>query len=439
MGGVQYEDLNKISKEIWQWCEERNIWIFASYISSKDNFEANAESRKLEPETEVELSIPAFNKIVKTFRNPETDLFASRTNSKCIRYISWKRDPGSEAIDAFTLNWSSVFFYAFSPFSIILRTLTKIKRDQAEGIMIVPNWPTQPWYPLFHSLMIRKPLQFNPDINLLTSSDSNPPIADLLVLLTSEFDKGLSHSSINATRSAISLIVDSEIAKDPRVKRFFKGVSSLRPSRPRYESTWDPKIVLDYFLEIPPNEELRLKELSKKLVTLLALITGLRMQTFSLIKIVNIRNRGTTIEIKIPDHIKTSNKNRTQPLLVLPFYSEENICAASALQSYLVKTRSLRNVQELFISFQKPHEAVSSQTLSRWVKKILTESRIDTDIYSAHSTRHASTSAAKRCGVDLELIIKTAGWTDRSQTFARSYDREIVKDNQQFARSFLNC
>ena len=54
MGGIQFEKLNKITREIWQWCENLRIWIFASYISSKENFEADFESRHLEPETEYE-------------------------------------------------------------------------------------------------------------------------------------------------------------------------------------------------------------------------------------------------------------------------------------------------------------------------------------------------------------------------------------------------
>jgi hypothetical protein len=45
MGGIQYPQLHKIAKQIWQWCEKRKIWLFASYIKSKDNKEADKESR----------------------------------------------------------------------------------------------------------------------------------------------------------------------------------------------------------------------------------------------------------------------------------------------------------------------------------------------------------------------------------------------------------
>uniref|UniRef100_A0ABD2XG48 RNase H type-1 domain-containing protein n=2 Tax=Trichogramma kaykai TaxID=54128 RepID=A0ABD2XG48_9HYME len=173
MGGTRFAHLHSAAREIWQFCEERNIWIFASYISSSNNFEADEESRRVEPETEYSLSDSSFEVIIKRWNRPEIDLFASRSNAKCNRYISWKRDPSSEAIDAFTLSWANLFFYAFPPFSIILKVLRKIKRDKAEGIVVVPDWPNQPWFPLFNSLLSSKPIVLKPNYNLLTSSNRN--------------------------------------------------------------------------------------------------------------------------------------------------------------------------------------------------------------------------------------------------------------------------
>lgn len=34
MGGIQYLHLNKITRKIWEWCEQRRIFVFASYIKS---------------------------------------------------------------------------------------------------------------------------------------------------------------------------------------------------------------------------------------------------------------------------------------------------------------------------------------------------------------------------------------------------------------------
>nr|CAI5848993.1 unnamed protein product [Callosobruchus analis] len=112
MGSIQYLKLCAMTREIWQWCEGRHIWITASYVSSSDNYEADIESRQTNQDSEWSLCDKAFQKIVKTFGQPDTDLFASKINHKCPKYISWKRDPGSVAVDAFTLSWQDTYFYA---------------------------------------------------------------------------------------------------------------------------------------------------------------------------------------------------------------------------------------------------------------------------------------------------------------------------------------
>ena len=171
MGGVQFKNLNKITRKIWQWCERKNIWIFATYIASKDNFEADVESRKAKANIEIALSHNAFEKIRRSFGNPDIDLFATRSNAKCSKYVSWKKDPESIAIDAFTISWSGYFFYAFLPFSLILKTIKKIQNDKARGIIIVPEWQGQPWYPLFKKLRISNLLKFDANECLIFSSN----------------------------------------------------------------------------------------------------------------------------------------------------------------------------------------------------------------------------------------------------------------------------
>lgn len=177
MGSVQYPTLNALSRTIWQWCEQRNIYIFASYITSKDNYVADAESRvELFKETEWELSSTAFQDIVRNFGQPIIDFFATKHNSKCKKFVSWMRSPGCWAVDAFTLNWKQQYFYAFPPFTLILRVLNKIIEDKARGIVVVPRWSSQPWYPLFCSLLEEKPLIFDPDKNLLSFSGMPHPL-----------------------------------------------------------------------------------------------------------------------------------------------------------------------------------------------------------------------------------------------------------------------
>ena len=37
MGGIKHRNLNKVTKEIWEWCRSRETWIFAEYVASKEN------------------------------------------------------------------------------------------------------------------------------------------------------------------------------------------------------------------------------------------------------------------------------------------------------------------------------------------------------------------------------------------------------------------
>ncbi|KYM99018.1 hypothetical protein ALC62_10253 [Cyphomyrmex costatus] len=58
------------------------------------------------------------------------------------------------------------------------------------------------------------------------------------------------------------------------------------------------------------------------------------------------------------------------------------------------------------------------------------------NLFSAHSTRHASTSLAARKGLSLDLIKRAAGWSGDSQIFARFYNRTIVNP-EAFCNSVL--
>lgn len=177
MGSVKFEKLDKLSHQIWKWCESRNLWLFASYINSKDNFVADELSRKSSLDTEWSLTTITFKHIVSHFGNPEIDLFASRENFKCERYVSWSKDAKAIAIDAFTVDWSRYFFFAFPPFSLILRCIQKLINDKAEGIFVVPNWPGQAWYPLFQRLVRGELLALgtaNTILHLPSRSESHP-------------------------------------------------------------------------------------------------------------------------------------------------------------------------------------------------------------------------------------------------------------------------
>ena len=84
-------------------------------------------------------------RIVALFGQPDIDLFASTLNAQMETCVSWKPHPMAKFVDAFTVDWSQFFFYAFPPFCLISRCVQKIIQDRATGILITPKWATQPY------------------------------------------------------------------------------------------------------------------------------------------------------------------------------------------------------------------------------------------------------------------------------------------------------
>lgn len=273
----------------------------------------------------------------------------------------------------------------------------------------------------------------------ISQVDVYPEKTSVMKYLVHKYDGGASYNSLNAIRAALSLISMEKIGDDREISRLLRGFYKNRPPIPKYTETWDVDVVLEYLAKIYPLEDLDIDRLTKKVVTLMILGTGQRAQTMSKVRLDCIKQGENGFRIHIIDCIKTSGPKREQPVLEVPFFAERpDICIASTLLRYLDVTKSYRgNIKNLFISMKKPYKAVGAQTISRWIKQVLSESGIDTSKFSAHSTRHASTSKAFEKGVDLEMIRKAAGWSNNSLMFAKVYNRPIVKDKQEFAKAVL--
>nr|CAH7717736.1 unnamed protein product [Callosobruchus chinensis] len=238
-------------------------------------------------------------------------------------------------------------------------------------------------------------------------------------------DNKLSYSSLNTYRAALNLIIHQSSNDDKILKRFWKGVYNIRPPKPKYQSTWDPQPVLSFLKGLNPLDSLSLELLTKKLIMLLALSSGHKVQTL--------------IEIKISKRIKTSGKNKLQPILILPFIKEcPDLCVASVLELYVKKTKSYRCTNcYIILTHKKPIHKGTTQTISRWLKDILKKSGINTEIFCGHSTRHAATSAAFRSGINIDTIRNCAGWTETFDVFHKFYNHPVTENRIEFPKALL--
>ncbi|CAC5410282.1 unnamed protein product [Mytilus coruscus] len=229
--------------------------------------------------------------------------------------------------------------------------------------------------------------------------------------------------------SFMSVNQEKTVGQWPLVKRFLKGIFNLKPSLPRYQRTWDVEVVLKYLKTLTPVYMLSLRVLSYKLVTLLLLLTGQRLQTIHSLDLDDITVTDSNIYIDVRSLLKCSKPGRHLQPIELPAFIEDNsLCIVTVLKVYLVRTSCFRKTQKLILSCIKPYSHVSKDTLGRWVKIVLQTSGVDITIYKPHSTRSASTSAALRCATSVDTILKAAGLSNDS-TFRKFYDKPVSKQN----------
>ena len=98
-----------------------------------------------------------FEKIVGNFGPVTIDLFASRVNCKVNQYYSYNLEADVIGTDAFSYCWSNEILYAFPPFAIIAKVLSKIEAEIATGVLIVPLFTTQSWFTRLLRLLIHEP------------------------------------------------------------------------------------------------------------------------------------------------------------------------------------------------------------------------------------------------------------------------------------------
>lgn len=265
---------------------------------------------------------------------------------------------------------------------------------------------------------------------------TNPISCELgIEFLTTMFKSGLSYSSINTARSAISQFTTvkggDQLGSHPLANRFMKGLYRLRPPLPKYDSTWDVSVVLKLLENLDTTN---LKHLSLKCCMLLALTTGQRVQTLAALDLAFLSKSENVYTFAIHCVTKTSKPGKATKVEILKFSNNNKICPLNCLKMYLEKTATLRSSDRLFISFSKPHKTVTSQTLSRWLVEILNKAGIDTR-FGAHSTRSASTSKAWSCHVPIDQILATAGWSSE-RVFASFYRKEI-RSKESFSDAVL--
>ncbi|XP_065185960.1 uncharacterized protein LOC135816787 [Sycon ciliatum] len=279
-----------------------------------------------------------------------------------------------------------------------------------------------------------------------------PSLAMVLQFLADSFEDGRSYSTLNVYRSAMSATLPeldgAPIGQHPLVVRLLRGICLERPPQPRYSHTWDVGIVTSWLSKLPANTDLSLPVLSGKLAILMALTAARRSSDLHRLSLNSHRfsAEGVVFDYLTPPKQHRPGSEPARPVTFAAFPVTPALCVVECFREYLRRTADLRQASSahLFLSTKRPHHPVTSATIARWIKQVMSKAGVDTSLFGAHSTRAASTSAAKRKGMSTVDIMKCADWSCAS-VFQRFYFKPWEGEtsgsspsaHQQFCRSVL--
>ena len=266
-------------------------------------------------------------------------------------------------------------------------------------------------------------------------------IAQCADFLSYLFQSGLKYRTIAGYRSMISAILPPvegiAVGQHQDIIRLLKGVFNTRPPQKRLMPEWDLGKVLDLLASpvFEPISKISLKYLTLKSVFLAAISTFRRCGDLQALRIdkgfMNILPEGI---IFIREGIsKQDRPGHIGKQIFIPCFKKNiKLDPKRVIQSYIKRTNQFRNGENrLFLSFNKPHKAVSCQTISSWIVSVIKQAyENQTDLkVKAHSTRAIGPSWALFKGASLNSVLEAADWSSEV-TFKKFYFRQM--DSQEW-------
>jgi integrase len=220
------------------------------------------------------------------------------------------------------------------------------------------------------------------------------------------------------------------------LNRFMKGLFVVKAPKPRYVFTWNVKDVLDLIAKWMPLDTLSLKLLTYKLVSLIALCTAARAQTLKALDVSKLCFKDNTVIFNCGDGLKNCKPGQNF-VVELDLFERSSLCPVRTLKQYLRVTKSLRKDSQLFVSYVT-YKGVTTSTLARWLKNVLSMAGINIGQFKAHSFRGAASSAAASKGCKIVDILKTANWKS-VKNFRKFYLRSVEGSSTNRYPTFQNC
>ncbi|KAK3092020.1 hypothetical protein FSP39_024492 [Pinctada imbricata] len=176
--------------------------------------------------------------------------------------------------------------------------------------------------------------------------------------------------------------------------------------------------------------------LSLKLATLMTLISACRASEMCNLTLEFMQLTSQEARFTLTELTKTSKVKDVARVITFHSHDNDKLDVCACIVAYIEATKEIRQeTSKLYISYVKPHKAIKTCNLARWLRTMLTMSGINSSVFKAHSTRSASRSKANKFGLSVEQILSKANWKS-ALTFQRFYNKP-VQTRDEFAKVVL--
>jgi hypothetical protein len=147
-GRVYALDSVRVVQEIFMWCMVVGVHLSSVWVPREDNVLADALSKAIDP-SDCMLDPVEFRALHEQWGPFTVDLFASQTSRQLDAYYSKQFTPDTMGVDAFAVDWGPLgCVWVNPPFSLIASAWAYAAHCQAYMCLVVPYWPTKPWWRL---------------------------------------------------------------------------------------------------------------------------------------------------------------------------------------------------------------------------------------------------------------------------------------------------
>ena len=148
--GSMVRELQDLALSASLFTVQRQIQLDLIWLPRRQNAQADFFSKVIDFD-DHSVHDDVFKQLHQLWGPHSIDRFASSYNAKLSRFNSRFLQPGTEAVDAFTQDWSSENNWLLPPISLIGKLLSHMHESKAVGTLIVPMWKSSYFWPLLCS------------------------------------------------------------------------------------------------------------------------------------------------------------------------------------------------------------------------------------------------------------------------------------------------